>query len=149
MRTIDARIHIDAPPEDIWATLVDFESYPAWNPFITSIEGELRVGARLAVRLAPPGGRGITMRPVVQTVEPPARFGWLGHLLVPRVFDGAHGFTIEKRPDGGSTFVQREEFRGALVPLVGRVLEQTAAGFEGMNAALKAHVEEQARARVA
>ena len=149
MRSIDTRIDIDAEPEAVWATLVDFERYPEWNPFITSIEGELRVGGRLRVRLVPPGGRGMVMRPVVQTVEARLRVGWLGHLLVPHVFDGAHEFVIEARGPGASTFVQRERFGGLLVPLVGRVLDRTHQGFEAMNAALKARVEAQSRAHVA
>jgi hypothetical protein len=149
MRSLDTRIDIDAAPDDVWATLVDVERYREWNPFITSIEGELRVGGRLRVRLQPPGGRGIVMRPVVQAVEARSRFGWLGHLLVPHAFDGAHEFVVEARGRGAATFVQREEFGGLLVPLFGRVLDRTLEGFEAMNAALKARVEEQARAHVA
>lgn len=141
MRTLESRIDIDASPEQVWAVLVDFPAYPAWNPFITSVDGEVVVGERLTVRLSPPGGRGMTFRPTVQVVEPARRFGWLGHLLVPRLFDGAHELLIEPRGDGGSTFVQREEFRGALVGLLGGTLDKTLAGFEAMNAALKTRVE--------
>jgi hypothetical protein len=141
MRTLEARIDIDASPDAVWTTLLDFPAYREWNPFITSIEGEARVGERLRVRLQPPGSRGISMRPVVRTVEPAARFGWLGRLFVPHVFDGSHEFVIRTR-GGGSTFVQREEFEGVLVPLVGKMLDRTKEGFESMNAALKARVEE-------
>jgi hypothetical protein len=81
------------------------------------------------------------MQPTVRTVEPASRFGWLGHLLVPHVFDGEHEFVISARAGGGSTFVQREEFGGILVPLVGKVLARSEEGFEAMNAALKARVE--------
>jgi hypothetical protein len=66
---------------------------------------------------------------------------------VPHVFDGEHEFVIEYRAGDRSTLIQREEFRGALVPAVGRVLDRTLEGFEAMNAALKARVEERSRAR--
>jgi uncharacterized protein YndB with AHSA1/START domain len=49
-------IEIDARPEEVWHVLMDFRSYPEWNPFIVSIEGEARPGARLKVRIAPPTG---------------------------------------------------------------------------------------------
>ena len=149
MRTLEARIDIDASPDAVWATLLDFPAYPEWNPFITSIEGEPRVGERLKVRLEPPDSRGIGMKPVVRAVEPASRFAWLGHLLVPHIFDGGHEFVISARSDGGSTFVQHEEFGGILVPLVGKVLASTEAGFEAMNAALKARVEERTGSRKA
>jgi hypothetical protein len=42
---------------------------------------------------------------------------------------------------GGTLFVQREAFKGILVPLVGGVLEKTRRGFEQMNAALKQRAE--------
>ena len=149
MRTLEASIDIDASPEAIWSTLLDFPAYPDWNPFIVSIVGEPRVGERLDVRIRPPGSHGIGLKPVVRTVEPSARFGWLGHLVVPRIFDGGHEFVISPRSDGGSTFVQREEFGGVLVPLVGKMLARTLEGFEAMNAALKVRVEERSTSRSA
>ncbi|KIM80131.1 hypothetical protein PILCRDRAFT_44247, partial [Piloderma croceum F 1598] len=30
------RIEIDAPIETVWVTLLDFPSYPNWNPFVTN-----------------------------------------------------------------------------------------------------------------
>ena len=75
-----AEIEIDAEPARVWAVLMDFEAYPDWNPFITSIQGERTVGARLRARLQPAGGRGITMSPSVTVNEPGTAFGWLGKL---------------------------------------------------------------------
>jgi uncharacterized protein YndB with AHSA1/START domain len=53
---ISHEIEIDASPEAVWAVLVDTASYPEWNPFVRKLDGELREGARLEVRIAPPGG---------------------------------------------------------------------------------------------
>jgi uncharacterized protein YndB with AHSA1/START domain len=39
MSAITTDILIKAPPERVWAVLMDFAAYPAWNPFIISIEG--------------------------------------------------------------------------------------------------------------
>ena len=57
MRELRSEIEIDAPPERVWAVVTDFAAYPEWNPFIRRISGELREGARLEVRIAPPGAR--------------------------------------------------------------------------------------------
>jgi hypothetical protein len=137
-----AEIEIDAEPARVWAVLMDFEGYPTWNPFITSIEGEQTVGATLNARLQPEGGRGMTMSPKVTVNEPGSAFGWLGSLGVPHVFDGAHRFELQPIDGGTRTrFVQSERFRGILLPLVRRrILPATLRGFEAMNQALAERV---------
>lgn len=141
MRVIERNVDIHAEPAQVWDVLTDFPAYPEWNPFITSISGPARVGERLVVRLTTPRGRAITMRPRVETADTGRRFGWLGHLGVPGIFDGAHEFVIDPQPDGSTAFTQRETFRGVLVPFVGRLLAQTEQGFAAMNAALKERAE--------
>ncbi len=137
-----AERQIDAEPERVWQVLTGFEAFGSWNPFIVSIEGESSVGAKLKVRLQPPGGRGITLRPTVTTNTPRKAFGWLGRLGVRGVFDGAHRFELEALPEGGTRFVQSERFTGALVPLFRRSLRtHTLAGFEAMNRALEERAE--------
>ena len=139
-----AEIEIDADPQAVWAVLTDFAAYPNWNPFIVSIDGDQRVGARLRARLQPPGARGITMRPTVTVSEPRQAFGWLGRLGgVPHLFDGAHRFDLEPLDGGARTrLVQSERFRGVLLPLVRRsVLPATLAGFDAMNRALAERAE--------
>ena len=44
MKTVLIETPIPAPPELVWDVLIDFPRYGEWNPFITSIEGELEVG---------------------------------------------------------------------------------------------------------
>ena len=134
-----AEIEIDADPGTVWDVLTDFEAYPGWNPFITSIDGDQALGGRLHVRLQPPGARGFTMKPTVTVNEPGTAFGWLGRLGgVPRLFDGAHRFELEPIDGGSRTrFVQSERFRGVLLPFVRRaILPATLQGFQAMNRAL-------------
>jgi hypothetical protein len=141
MRELTSRIDIDAPRERVWAVLADFGAYPDWNPFIRRILGPLEPGARLEVRIAPPGGRAMTFRPTVRTVEQNQEIAWLGRLLVPGVIDGEHHFQLAALPGGGTSFTQRERFSGILVSLTGGTLEKTQRGFEEMNAALKQRAE--------
>jgi|EndMetStandDraft_7_1072992.scaffolds.fasta_scaffold50285_2 hypothetical protein len=141
MKTLHHEIEIDAPPEQVWSVLLDFDRYPEWNPFVTELRGTPGVGERLRVRLAPPGGRGITLKPRVTEVTPARAFEWLGRLLVPGLFDGRHRFELAPTT-AGTRFTQHETFTGALVPLLARSLdEHTLAGFEAMNTALAARLE--------
>src|SRR5918994_3392641 len=134
MRELRREIDIDAPPAAVWAVLTDTRSYSEWNPFMPHLAGELREGARLEVRIEPPGGRAMTFKPAVRAVEPNRELRWLGHLLVPGIFDGEHSFTIEPLEENRVRFLQREAFKGLLVPLFARSLEtNTQRGFEEMN----------------
>ncbi len=138
MKELHTEIEIDAPAERVWRLLTDFASYPQWNPFIRNISGQPSPGERLEVRLEPPGGRAMTFKPKVLNAEPNRELRWLGHLLVPGLFDGEHSFTIQPLEGNRVRFVQREAFKGLLVPLFARSLEtNTQRGFEEMNRALK------------
>ncbi len=142
MKTLHTAIEIAAAPEDVWAVLADLDHYPDWNPFIRRIAGTLAEGERLAVRLAPPGGGGMTVRPTVLAATPGRELRWLGRLLVRGLFDGEHRFALEPLGAGRVRFVQEERFTGLLVPLFARSLAgPTRAGFEAMNRALKDRAE--------
>ena len=126
----------------MWQLLTDFASYPQWNPFIRRISGEPSAGKRLEVRLEPPASRGITIRPKVLDAEPNHQLRWLGHLFVAGLFDGEHSFVIQPLGENRVRFVQREAFRGLLVPLFAQSLDNnTLRGFEEMNRALKEQAE--------
>lgn len=144
MKELWTAIDIDASADTVWAILTDLSQYAAWNLFIPEAEGEVREGARLKVHIAPPGGKAMTFTPTVTRVEPGREFRWPGRLVLPGVFDGEHIYEITPLEDGGIHFVQREEFRGVLVPLMWKGLDtQTRQGFEEMNAALKKRAEEE------
>jgi hypothetical protein len=141
MRELRTETEIGAPPERVWQVLTDFGAYPGWNPFIRSIEGEVKVGSRLKVRIEPPGARGMTFRPTVRAVEPARELRWLGRLFVPGLFDGEHRLALEPLDGGRSRFIQSERFSGLLVSLFAKTLAATERGFVQMNEALKQRAE--------
>jgi hypothetical protein len=143
MKSLRTEVVIEAPAERVWRLLADFDRYREWNPFIRHLSGRAEVGARLEVRLQPSGSRGMTIRPTVVAAEPGRELGWLGHLVVPGLFDGEHRFTLEPLGPERVRFVQSEAFGGLLVPLLARYLDTTVRrGFEEMNSALKARAEQ-------
>ncbi len=141
MKRLHTGIEIDATPEVVWEILMDFESFPEWNPFVVSIAGETAVGGRLDVTLQPPGGRAMHFRPRVTAVEPGRYFEWLGKVGIRGLFDGRHRYRIEATSHG-TRLVQSEDFTGILVPVLSRSLDgATRRGFEAMNRALKERAE--------
>ena len=141
MREIRTQIEIAAPAQTVWSVLTDFAAFAEWNPFIVRAEGQLVTGNRLAVTLRPPGHRATRFRPTVLSVEPGRAFRWLGHLGLPGIFDGRHIHEIEVLGPERVRYIQREEFTGALVPLLGSMLRDAERGFGAMNAALKERAE--------
>jgi hypothetical protein len=142
MHRVETEIEIRASAERVWELLTEFASYPRWNPFVRSIEGELIVGQNLSVLIQPPGSGGMRFRPTLLTVSPTRELRWKGKLLLPGVFDGEHYFKLETAPNGGVLFRQGERFTGLLVPLFRKSLDgATRQGFIAMNEALKREAE--------
>ena len=139
---LHTEIEIDASAERVWAVLSDFSSYPQWNPFIKSVVGTPEQGARLQIAIQPSGGKTMRFSPVVLAAEAGRELRWLGHFLIPRLFDGEHRFLIEPLGDGKVRFEQNERFSGLLVGLLRASLDRdTKRGFDEMNRALKARAE--------
>jgi hypothetical protein len=132
---------IDAPPERVWADFTDFASYPQWSRFLKSISGELREGARLAVRLGPADSNGLSFKPTIKAYREGAVLEWLGHLLIPGIFDGRHRFELVGTGDGKTIFTQSETFTGLTIPFVGSSLNDMTRSFDAFNASLKARSE--------
>ena len=96
MRTIEATTVIDAPPSAVWRALTAGEEYSDWNPFITSVSGDLAPGSRPTVRMAPPGKRAMTFRPRITDASPEKRLRWIGHLVMPGLCDAEHEFLLTR-----------------------------------------------------
>ena len=139
--TIATSVLISAPASRVWSVLMDFDSYPAWNPFIRSIKGDTRVGAGLEVVIEASGRKPQTFRPVIVELDPERIFSWRGTLPIPGLFTGEHRFELSEQASV-TRFLQSERFSGLLVPFVGGVLAATEQGFRAMNEELKARSED-------
>ncbi|WP_430406731.1 SRPBCC family protein [Fluviicola sp.] len=105
-KEIKSEIVIQASPNRVWEILTAFEKYPSWNPFIKSIQGQVKVGEKMVVRLEPPGAKGMTFKPTVLVFEENKEFKWIGHLFITGLFDGEHRFELIDNGDGTTTFIQ-------------------------------------------
>lgn len=138
-RTYSAEIHIDAPPEAVWAVLVDFPAYPSWNPFTrevrcTGVPGDM---VKMKVDLGWSGVRKQAER-LVEFGYP--RIVWVMDVGADPVIGASRTQTVTPRP-GGCTYRTDDHIFGAVSPLVdllfGRVLN---AGFAALATALRDEV---------
>jgi hypothetical protein len=141
-RRIETAIEIDASRKRVWALLTDFAGMPSWNPFIKSIVGSPTKGSRLSVQIVPPGKSAMRFNPTVLAVKQERELRWLGHFLLPGVFDGEHYFLLDPAGEDRTRFTQGEKFTGFLVTILGGTLSATENGFNAMNAALKQRAEQ-------
>ncbi len=89
IKHIKTEISIDDTPEKVWAILVGFEDYLQWNPFIKSLEDEVKPGNRIKVRIAPPDAKEMPFEPAVINEKPAMEISWIGRLWVKGLFDGS------------------------------------------------------------
>lgn len=137
-KTIKTAIQIKGTPEQVWQALTQFETYPQWNPFIQQAQGKPLSGQQLNITAG-----SMKFKPTVLVADKPRELRWLGKLFFRGLFDGEHSFVIEDQNDGTVLFRHEEVFNGVLVGLFAKKLdEDTKEGFEAMNRALKALVEQ-------
>jgi hypothetical protein len=138
---IEHRIGVKAPPEMIWATIADIDSWAAWNPLYPKAEGVLKIGAPLTLALALPGRKLQTIRPVILDWIPNEQIHWRLNLLGGLVRT-VRFIEIEKLTETGCIFANGEVFAG---PLAGvSVRPHRAAirrGFAAMGEAVKSRAE--------
>lgn len=142
MSNIEVRTEISAPAPAVYRQLMDFESYPSWNPTVIEIKGVPDVGSRIEARIKLGTRDPVALKPTVVKNDVNKEFRWVGVLFFGWLFQGEHFFIIEEKEGGRCDFVHGEEFSGVCEPLITWMLgENTATGFERFNAALKRRVE--------
>ncbi|MCE7991502.1 MAG: SRPBCC domain-containing protein [Roseivirga sp.] len=142
MKSMETQIIIEAGPDQVWAVLMDFESYQHWNPFIIRIKGSATVGTQLDNELRMNDKKSMKFQPEVLVVEEQKEFRWKGKMFVKGLFDGEHYFKLQSNGDGSTTLIHGENFSGVLSGLIMNMIEEdTLKGFEAMNSALKQRVE--------
>ncbi len=147
MKELYTRIEINSSAAIVWGVLTDLKNYPAWNPFIPAAEGDLTPGATLRIKIKPPGREAQPYRVKILEIAPQKEFRWLGHFHVPGLIDGEHLFELNAIGPNKTELVQREYFRGLLVPLTWSSFLNThlREGFEALNRSLKTVAERAAQ----
>ena len=142
MKAIETHIIVDCTPEKIWDILTNFEEYELWNPFMTIVEGDAKLGAKIKVQIRTMRGKQRIYHPIITKFEINKELRWKGKSFLPGIFDGERIFLIDKTADNKVAFFHKELFSGLGVKLVGNKLDENLGeGFEKMNLALKKRAE--------
>ncbi len=141
MTHVERSIDIAASPSTVWAVLTNFAAYPEWNPYIRHITGEPQVGKQLQVTLQPTGHSPTQVHPRVVVATPQQELSWVGHVLLPGIFDVRHTLRMTPIDANRVHFTQEETFEGLLVRFSTRTLKDTEQSFGEMNEALRLRSE--------
>ncbi len=141
MTTIEASIDLNREPHEVWTVLTDFDAYPAWNPFISKIDGQAKLGEKITAHIAIVGHAAIPVPADIVTFSQDRELVWRSHLLIGGIFDRDHIFRIDPKA-GGCTLIQTQKFSGPIAPLAGMLTTgMVRYGLSSMNDALKRRLE--------
>lgn len=133
---------MDCTPDRIWNILTNFDEYELWNPFMTKVQGDAKLGAKIKVQIRTKSKKQRIYHPIITRFEINKELRWKGKSFLPGIFDGERIFLIEKSADNKIAFYHKELFSGLGVKLVGNKLDENLSeGFEKMNQALKKRAE--------
>jgi polyketide cyclase/dehydrase/lipid transport protein len=140
-------VKIEAPAAFAWDVLVDYPSYPQWNPYTVAVETTLEIGDRIDLTLpavdGPSDGTGGTFinREFIRVVDPPHHLRYDTGEEIPGVFGVRDQWITELGPDR-CTYHTTDTLSGTYADLV---METTGdwikAGFDSVANALKARTE--------
>lgn len=138
MKVFTNSINIHASPERLWGILTDASRYEEWDPGIVSMKGTIAPGEQLEIRAKAAPDR--VFKPTVTEFEPLRRMVWRSGLPL-GLFSGERAFELQPLGNGQTQFYVREEFRGLLLPLIGRTIPDMHPIFTAFGAALKKRAE--------
>jgi hypothetical protein len=140
---IKDKVEINASIEEVWATIIDFESYADWNSQLEYLGGEVKPNGKLHLKLAAEGADPYEFKPIISYWEENEKFAWLAQTGFPKVFDGEHFFELERVDDTTTLVTNREEYRGVMSLIMKNLpmMKTAPEGFKKMNEELKEYIE--------
>jgi hypothetical protein len=127
---------IAAPVARVWGLLTDAKRFPSWNSTVTSIDGDIALGQRLAIKVP---GVDRTFHPKVTKLVPREMMAWSDGFAP--MFRGVRTFTLAPQGAHTTEFTMTETFSGLMLPMIRRSLPDFAPQFDAYAADLKRTAE--------
>lgn len=107
-KKIHTEIEINAPREEVWQVLTDFEKMHEWSSSFQNLEGEFKQDGKATAFFKGPLGKTIKAEHSIIEFEEGVSFGWSDPMAM-GVRD-YHIFRLEDLPDGKTKFIQSDHF---------------------------------------
>jgi hypothetical protein len=133
--------NIQASPARVWGLLTDAPGFSRWNSTVTSIEGRIALGEKVAIRV--PAAPKRVFKPTVSAFTPEREMVWSDGMAP--MFKGVRTYTLASKPDGTVDFTMRETFDGVMLPMIKGSLPDFGPIFETYASDLKREAEKSAK----
>ena len=137
-------VEIDAPAAFVWDVLVDYPSYPEWNPYTIAVETTLEIADRIDLTLPNPDGSDdpILNREYIRVVDPPHHLRYDTGEEYAGLLGMRDQYVAELGPDR-CAYYTTDTLSGELADLVMELNgDWIQAGFDAVAHALKARAEQ-------
>jgi hypothetical protein len=166
MHQLSTNITINATPDEVWLTLVDFPGWESWNPFLRDLEGVALKGERVRVTVNPdysslaeerweqnpddPMANALVLNksssfhPLITAYTPAALLRWEQKHWLTGTY--RQSFRLEEDSGGNTLLTNLTEMSGLLVSMgwESAIRPMYEGGMRLMNEGLKRRVEEPA-----
>ena len=141
MRSFEAATRIDAPPDQVWAVLIDVGQWRDWDSGVDRVEGRVALGERVTIYATMIRSRPFSV--TVTEIRPREAMRWRGGLpfglaVIERTYH------LDAQDDGGTVLTVREDHSGLLAGLLGRSTPDLNPSFRQFCAGLKRVAERKA-----
>lgn len=140
-RILTSSVEIEAPVEKVWMSFSDYNTWGEWNSFIPMVNGEVKAGKEIEIKVVAPGLKEMIFKPSIFTIEESKKVSWGGSFSF--LYKGIHEFIFEPIGKTRTKFIQIEKFQGPIVLFMGKMINQTALGYINMNEEFKDYMEKQ------
>lgn len=141
----EVELQVNAPPEYVWRVLIDFEHYGEWNPFVTKIEGEAKIGSQITlhVKLDPRLDSIRLSKEMIISLKENQHLSYDTHFLSSSLFNAVRWQTIHPSTNGlSSTYHSQQKITGLAAWPISRTFgDRIAEGFQASSLALKKRAE--------
>jgi len=139
MKEYHTEIGIAAPTEQVWNALVNFSSYPNWNPLVSWLRGDFQEGGKIQMYIAPLNR---SFSATLTRLEQGREFSWVGVQGAAWIIAGKHYYRLESIGDDATRLLHGEYFRGVGSAFISKNLLGTMENaFHAHNQALKERIE--------
>ncbi len=128
---------IDAPPERVWAVLVDAAKWTDWDSGIDAVTGPIAPGAKIVIQAEVSPGRAFPVK--VTTFDEPKTLVFTGGMPL-GLFKGVRTYTLAAKGTG-TELTMREVYTGAMLGPIWKSMPDLSPSFARFTKGLAARVE--------